>query len=140
MSKTSHNKIDKNREINNNNSFYGGIISDDIIPPPHIVQNHADMLNALSPKYTQINKVIVDNFEENDDFIHVEFSVHDISRLIQKLRKKKGLTQSQLASAVGLTQSAVAAFENGKREPSINTICKYADALGFEFKIFCGPR
>lgn len=38
-------------------------------------------------------------------------------RLIQ-LRKEKGITQAQLAEAIGLTQSMIAYIEAGTKEPS----------------------
>lgn len=39
------------------------------------------------------------------------------NRLVE-LRKSKGLTQTQLAEAVGLSQSMIAYIESGSKEPS----------------------
>ena len=41
---------------------------------------------------------------------------------LQKLRKKAGLTQSQLASQVGISQSLVARIEKGQVNPSPSTL------------------
>ena len=47
---------------------------------------------------------------------------------LKELRNEKGLTQDQLAEATGLSQSALANWENGKRSPAayaIMTLAKY---------------
>lgn len=48
---------------------------------------------------------------------------------IKTFRKEKGLTQSQLGDMLGITPQAVAQYENGKRNPKIETLQKIADAL-----------
>lgn len=40
-----------------------------------------------------------------------------IGMRIAKLRKEKGLTQEQLANAVGITRVAITQYENGERIP-----------------------
>ena len=47
---------------------------------------------------------------------------------LKELRAEKKLTQSQLAKETGLSQSAIAFWENGQRIPNalaIITLCKY---------------
>ncbi len=47
---------------------------------------------------------------------------------LKELRAEKKLTQSQLAKETGLSQSAIALWENGRRIPNalaIITLCKY---------------
>ena len=52
---------------------------------------------------------------------------------IRTLRKERDLTQLQVAEYVGVTQTAVAAWETGKREvPKGDNLLKLAEALGFE--------
>ena len=46
------------------------------------------------------------------------------------LRKQKGLTQSQLAEQVGVTDKAVSRWETGKGFPDISLLQPLADALG----------
>ncbi len=50
------------------------------------------------------------------------------------LRKKKGLTQMQLAKLIGVSTSTVAMWETGRRKPDYHTIAKLRDffAVGFE--------
>ena len=42
-------------------------------------------------------------------------------------RKERGLTQTQVADAVGLGRQAYAYYEKGEREPSTETLCRLAD-------------
>ena len=50
------------------------------------------------------------------------------SERLKELRTEKGITQDMLAQATGLSQSALANWENGKRSPTataIITLAKY---------------
>lgn len=49
---------------------------------------------------------------------------------IRQARENAGLTQKQLAEALGLDQSAVSNWETGKSEPVINNLRRLADILG----------
>ena len=49
---------------------------------------------------------------------------------IRFIRKEKGLTQKELANKLETTQQNLAQYENGKRQPKIETIKKIAVALG----------
>lgn len=59
-----------------------------------------------------------------------------------ELRKQKGLTQSEVANQIFLTQNGYSSYENGRTEPNIGTLCKLADfynvsldyLVGREFK------
>ncbi|MGN1457183.1 MAG: helix-turn-helix transcriptional regulator [Acutalibacteraceae bacterium] len=47
-----------------------------------------------------------------------------ISIKIKELRKKAGMTQSELASKLGISPSAVGMYEQGRREPDNQTMLK----------------
>ena len=49
---------------------------------------------------------------------------------IREARKAKGLSQDQLAKMIGVTQGAVAQWENGLTHPSFEVLPKLAAALG----------
>lgn len=49
---------------------------------------------------------------------------------IAELRKKKKLSQAQLAKETGLTRQAVSLYEIGKREPKLETWIKLANFFG----------
>ncbi len=46
---------------------------------------------------------------------------------LKQLRKKKRITQTQLGEYCGYSHVAVTKWENGQREPSIDTLVKIAD-------------
>lgn len=53
-----------------------------------------------------------------------------IGETIATLRKEKGMTQSQLAEKMNVTDKAVSKWERDLSCPDINTISKLADLLG----------
>ena len=50
--------------------------------------------------------------------------------LIREQRKRKGMTQKQLAEAVGVSTPSIRLYELGKRTPSEEMLSQIADALG----------
>ncbi len=54
-----------------------------------------------------------------------------------KARSESGLTQAQVAELVGTTQSAIARLESGsgKHSPSVATLQRYAQVLGYRLEI-----
>lgn len=54
----------------------------------------------------------------------------DIGEKIKHLRTEKGITQKELANRLGTSQQNLAQYENGKRNPKLETVRKMADALG----------
>ena len=49
---------------------------------------------------------------------------------IKELRIEKNLTQMELSKATGISQNAIAQWENGKRTPNINAIIALAKYFG----------
>lgn len=45
---------------------------------------------------------------------------------IRRLREERGLSQQELATAIGVTQGAVSHWENGLRKPAIDDMVKMA--------------
>lgn len=54
---------------------------------------------------------------------------------IMQLRKKKKMSQVELAKKIGTTQSVVARMEAGKQNLSVDTLSKIASAFNCEVKI-----
>lgn len=54
----------------------------------------------------------------------------NIGKAIAYYREKLGLTGTQLADKSGVTQGAISQYENGKKNPTQETIEKLASALG----------
>ena len=53
----------------------------------------------------------------------------DIGKRIEQVREETGLTQSALARAMGVSQSAVSQIEAGERNPSYDMLRQIAQAL-----------
>ena len=50
--------------------------------------------------------------------------------MLREARSAAGITQTELARRVGVTQPMVAAYESGTREPTVATVRRMAWALG----------
>jgi HTH-type transcriptional regulator/antitoxin HipB len=59
----------------------------------------------------------------------------EIGRLIQELRKQKGLTQATFAEKLGVSESTVASYEVGRNNFTVKTLKRISEALGGELKI-----
>lgn len=46
------------------------------------------------------------------------------------LRRAAGISQAQLAERLGVSPSAIGMYEQGRREPSLDTLVAIADVLG----------
>ncbi len=66
------------------------------------------------------------------DSLEVEFKIH--SALV-KARIEKKLTQKQLASKLGIAQSALARFESGRTNPTLSFLQKVASGLGLRLTV-----
>lgn len=51
---------------------------------------------------------------------------------IRELRERAELTQSALAKAAGTSQPAIAAYEAGRKSPTVNTLSRLARAVGLD--------
>jgi HTH-type transcriptional regulator / antitoxin HipB len=65
---------------------------------------------------------------------------HEIGEQVRALRVEAGLTQQELADAIGTTQSAVARLEGGGSVPTLGTLDKVAGALGRELHVEMARR
>ena len=50
--------------------------------------------------------------------------------MIRELRRRKDITQEELAKRIGVGHSAVAKWETGKCKPTADKLVKVADVLG----------
>lgn len=53
-----------------------------------------------------------------------------VSTNIRHFRKKLGLTQEQLAEKIGIKRSVIGAYEEGRADPKLNTLMRFADEFG----------
>lgn len=61
--------------------------------------------------------------------------------LLRQARKASGLSQADLATRAGVTQSVISVYESGSRQPSIPTLAALIAATGYELDLSVGkPR
>jgi len=64
----------------------------------------------------------------------------ELGRTVRQLREQHGWSQTQLAGAAGMTQSAVARFEAGGTVPSLPVLNRLAQALDADLTVNVTPR
>lgn len=62
----------------------------------------------------------------------------DFTDRIRDLRKEKGLTQQEVATALGVGQTTVANYEKGARLPDLSKLAEYADLFGVSVDYLLG--
>ena len=59
-----------------------------------------------------------------------------INERIKEIRKMRGLTQTEFAKQIGTTPSAISQIENGKRNPSYETLTKIIETFKLDPRWF----
>jgi transcriptional regulator with XRE-family HTH domain len=78
----------------------------------------------------QRHKSSLPSFNESETHLSSE----SLSKLILRAREKRGLSQEQLAEKLGISQAMISLWENGKSEPSDETLQKMSAILGIDFE------
>ena len=60
---------------------------------------------------------------------------YSVLEAMLKARLEAGLTQAEVAERAGTTQSAIARLEGGSVSPTVETLRKYAKAVGKRLKV-----
>ncbi len=60
---------------------------------------------------------------------------YDLIRAILDARIKRGVTQKELARRVGTTQSAIARFESGAGNPTLDFLSRVSTAVGAKLEV-----
>jgi DNA-binding XRE family transcriptional regulator len=76
------------------------------------------------------------SFRAEYEALEPEFAL--ASALIEA-RSRAGMTQAQVAEAMGTTQAAVARLEGGRVKPSTRTLERFAKATGTRLRILFEP-
>ena len=77
-----------------------------------------------------VNRFIGEPRTENRIRFENELKAEILAHQFKELRKKKHLTQSQLAEKLGMEKGQISKIENGKFNLTLATINKIASALG----------
>jgi DNA-binding XRE family transcriptional regulator len=65
---------------------------------------------------------------------------HDVGAAIRKLREAKGITQKELAGAVGMMRNNISRIEAAKHRPTLETVERIAKALKVAVADLIAPR
>ena len=57
---------------------------------------------------------------------------------LRELREQKGVTQKEVAEAIGCTATVYSRYERGEREPDISTLCSLADYFEVSTDVLIG--
>lgn len=60
---------------------------------------------------------------------------YDLIRAILDARIKSGVTQAEIARRAGTTQSAIARFESGRANPTLDFLSKVSAAVGARLEV-----
>jgi DNA-binding XRE family transcriptional regulator len=71
-------------------------------------------------------------FQKAYDALKPEFAV---ARQLIAARNRAGLSQAEVARRMGTTQSGVARLESGHRLPAMNSLRRYASAIGHRLEV-----
>ncbi len=66
---------------------------------------------------------------------HEREAAYKIARELIRLRKRQGLSQTEVARRAGLKQPAIARLESGAVRPTLDTIRRVAQALGRQLEV-----
>jgi len=91
--------------------------------------SHEDVMNRFIGEPETKNRIRFEN----------ELKSEILAHQFKELRKKKHLTQSQLAEKLGMEKGQISKIENGKFNLTIATINKIASALGAKISFDLQP-
>ena len=69
-----------------------------------------------------------------------EHIYEEFGEKLKQLRKSKGITQTQLAEATGITQSAVYNYEKGRRKIPMSVLQKFANYFELSMSELLGTQ
>lgn len=88
----------------------------------------------MGRKMSEIKQKLMQDTDFKAEYIALEDEFALASQLIEA-RKKACLTQDEVASRMGTTQSVVARIESGHPLPSLRSLKRYAQALNRKIEI-----
>jgi DNA-binding XRE family transcriptional regulator len=96
-------------------------------------------MNKQIMEWKEFKKELLKDPEFKKEYEKLE-PEYRIIRQMLALRRKKNLTQEQLAKLTGAKQSSIARVESGKHNPSLRLLEKIAEALDAELDIRFIPK
>jgi transcriptional regulator with XRE-family HTH domain len=77
-------------------------------------------------------KLVEDSTQSDEQLMD---SVEKIGASMRRIRKSRGISQTELANRVGMRQPAITRLENGHHVPTWRTLTKIADALDAKIQV-----
>lgn len=62
----------------------------------------------------------------------------DFATQLKAIRKNKGITQKQLAAAIGASERGIQQYELGERKPAFDALLSLADYFDVSLDYLCG--
>ncbi len=87
------------------------------------------------PNYITLEEFKESLTEAEKKMVAEEIKLYDIAIKFRKARKKKNLSQTELAQKAKITRSTLSMIESGKRNAGIGTLMRLADALGMRLEV-----
>ena len=84
--------------------------------------------------YIEYKKKILQNPEVKKEYDALE-PEYDIIQAMIDARKTQNITQKELSSRTGITQSDISRIEKGTRNPSLEMLKRLARGLGMQLKV-----
>lgn len=77
----------------------------------------------------QLRKEVVSDQRQKKQY-ELETQIYNIAIVLKNIRKKKELTQKDIAQRTGLTQQMISKIESYNGNPSIESFVKYCNGIG----------
>ena len=77
----------------------------------------------------QLRKEVVSDQRQKNQY-ELETQIYNIAIVLKNIRKKKELTQKDIAQRTGLTQQMISKIESYNGNPSIESFVKYCNGVG----------
>ena len=84
--------------------------------------------------YKQVKETLLQD-EETKALYLQEKRIEELQSLLQEMRIRAGLTISQVAEKMGVTQPAISKLEKNASRASVLTLQSYAHACGAELRV-----
>lgn len=93
------------------------------------------MNKKTQPKTVLINEISRDFTKEDWQKVANEEKFYHLVAKLKELRKKKQLTQLELAKKANLPRETIVKVESGKRNATLDTLMQMAQAMGRNLEI-----
>ena len=86
-------------------------------------------------KWEDAEKAILGKKKISEEEIHLEMAKLTLAQAIYSFRKKKGLSQIELAKRMSVKQQVISRVESGEANMTIDTLFRFLEALGIVLKV-----